>query len=459
MPRRPPAPPSHLTTLNDDDDARSGQLRVSINLSRTASFSMARNLTFFSIAVLAAVVSICHAAIAPEDYWKMMLPNTLMPNSIRERLQPDIIDEKTGTTVNVGKGGVNVNTGKGKPKGGTAVNVGKGGVHVATGKGKPQGGTTVGVGRKGVGVNTGHGNTHVNVSTGGVNVNTGHKGKPVVVSVKPGKSPFKYVYAASEDQLHDDPNVALFFLEKDLQPGTKLNLFFPKATESLKFLPRSEAKQCVTSLESMVDFARTRLGTPVKALATEVKKETVKQQYTIAPRVHKLASTKSVACHSENYVYAVYYCHETSDTSAYVVPLVGEDKTRVDAVAVCHKDTSQWNPKHVAFKVLKVKPGSVPICHFIPEDHIVKSGTLFDNILICDDPEYAKKFAEETWGKQKDAEKAAFDEVEKKKEAEEESEKSDIDQSDEDADAEEKEDHHVRHSLLYYMHEYVNETS
>ena len=30
------------------------------------------------------------------------------------------------------------------------------------------------------------------------------------------------------------------------------------------------------------------------------------------------------------------------------------------------------------------------------------SGTLFDNILITDDPEYAKKFAEETWGKHKD---------------------------------------------------------
>lgn len=76
----------------------------------------------------------------------------------------------------------------------------------------------------------------------------------------------------------------------------------------------------------------------------------------------------------------------------------------------------------------------------------VKSGTLFDNILICDDPEYANKVAEETWGKNKDvssfpwlleqllrlftffsvtpymfilqAEKAAFDEAEKKKEEE-----------------------------------------
>lgn len=49
----------------------------------------------------------------------------------------------------------------------------------------------------------------------------------------------------------------------------------------------------------------------------------------------------------------------------------------------------------------------------------VKSGTLFDNVVICDDPEYAKSIAEETWGKQKDAEKAAFEEVEKKREEEE----------------------------------------
>ena len=32
----------------------------------------------------------------------------------------------------------------------------------------------------------------------------------------------------------------------------------------------------------------------------------------------------------------------------------------------------------------------------------VKSGTLFDNVLVSDDLEYAKKLAEETWGKHKD---------------------------------------------------------
>ncbi|XP_042457520.1 calreticulin-like [Zingiber officinale] len=75
----------------------------------------------------------------------------------------------------------------------------------------------------------------------------------------------------------------------------------------------------------------------------------------------------------------------------------------------------------------------------------VKSGTLFDNILVSDDPEYAKKFAEETWGKNKLAEKAAFDEAEKKKEEEEsKDDESDIEDKDEDdaesdSDAEEKE--------------------
>ncbi|CAN6467886.1 unnamed protein product [Victoria cruziana] len=48
----------------------------------------------------------------------------------------------------------------------------------------------------------------------------------------------------------------------------------------------------------------------------------------------------------------------------------------------------------------------------------VKSGTMFDNILLTDDPEYARKFAEETWGKLKHAEKEAFDEEEKKKKEE-----------------------------------------
>ncbi|RVX17694.1 BURP domain protein RD22 [Vitis vinifera] len=352
------------------------------------------------LALISLVVAAGHAALPTEVYWNSVLPNTPMPKAIRDILRPDLMEEK-GTSVSVGKGGVNVHAGKGKSGGGTTVGVGKGtGVNVHAGKGKPGGGTTVGVGK------------------GGVSVNAGHKGKHVYVGVGKGKSksPFIYNYAATEDQLHDDPNVALFFFEKNMQPGTKMELHFIRDANLATFLPRQvansipfsskkfpeilnefsikpeseeaetikntireceepgikgEEKYCATSLESMVDFSTSKLGKGVQVVSTEVEKETQKQQYTITTGVKKLAGDKAVVCHKQSYPYAVFYCHKTQTTRAYMVPLVGADGSKVKAVAVCHTDTSAWNPKHLAFQVLKVKPGTVPICHFLPEDHVV----------------------------------------------------------------------------------------
>ncbi|GAU21085.1 hypothetical protein TSUD_10020 [Trifolium subterraneum] len=231
----------------------------------------------------------------------------------------------------------------------------------------------------------------------------------------PEASPFGYKYAASETQLHDNSNVAIWFLENDLHHGKKLNMQFTNNNVA-KFLPKEvansipfssnkmenildkfsikkgskeyeivkytindceekgmkgEEQLCVTSLESMVDFATSKLGNNVEAISTEVEKECSKlQQYVIAKGVKKLGKdNKVVTCHKENYPYAVFYCHKTNGTNAYSVPLEGGNK--VKAVAVCHTDTSQWNPKHLAFQVLKVQPGTVPVCHFLPQDHVV----------------------------------------------------------------------------------------
>ncbi len=41
----------------------------------------------------------------------------------------------------------------------------------------------------------------------------------------------------------------------------------------------------------------------------------------------------------------------------------------------------------------------------------VKAGTIFDNILITDDEDYATEFGEETWGATKDPEKKMKEEV------------------------------------------------
>ncbi|XP_043723470.1 calreticulin-3 isoform X4 [Telopea speciosissima] len=52
----------------------------------------------------------------------------------------------------------------------------------------------------------------------------------------------------------------------------------------------------------------------------------------------------------------------------------------------------------------------------------VKAGSVFDNVLICDDPEYAKQVVEDIWAKNREAEKEAFEEAEKVRRAREEEE-------------------------------------
>merc|ERR1712095_95602 len=76
----------------------------------------------------------------------------------------------------------------------------------------------------------------------------------------------------------------------------------------------------------------------------------------------------------------------------------------------------------------------------------VKSGTIFDNLMITDDPEAAKKAGEDLWAVTKDAEKKMKDEQdeEERKKAEADA-KKDEDEDDEDLDdveedEEEKED-------------------
>ncbi|KAL0281889.1 UNVERIFIED_CONTAM: Calreticulin, partial [Sesamum radiatum] len=69
----------------------------------------------------------------------------------------------------------------------------------------------------------------------------------------------------------------------------------------------------------------------------------------------------------------------------------------------------------------------------------VKSGTLFDNVLVADDPEYAKKLVEETWGKQKDESKnePADSDAE---DGDDDSDDAEADDADDDTKSESKED-------------------
>jgi len=102
------------------------------------------------------------------------------------------------------------------------------------------------------------------------------------------------------------------------------------------------------------------------------------------------------------------------------------------------------------------------LCHIGFDLWQVKSGTIFDNILITDDTDYAKQVGDETWGATKDAEKKMKeeqDEEQKKKDEEEakkmedELEKNKTPEDEEvgeedDDDQEEKKDEEEKHDEL-----------
>ncbi|KAK9699264.1 hypothetical protein RND81_08G163800 [Saponaria officinalis] len=210
-------------------------------------------------------------------------------------------------------------------------------------------------------------------------------------------------------------NSVIFFFEKDLvHPGSRMKLHFLMGAQEAKFMPtqlansitfsstklpqilkffdvnpksenakiieetitmceskpiKGESKSCETSLESMVNYVKSRLGKQVKALSTEINEET-KQDYTIES-AQKINNEKNLVCHKMVYPYAVFYCHTLSKTDAYQVSLIDTHGKKIRAVAVCHKDTSPWSEGHIAFQLLKVKPGGAPICHFLDVDTVI----------------------------------------------------------------------------------------
>ncbi|CAA0807598.1 unknown seed protein like 1 [Striga hermonthica] len=224
---------------------------------------------------------------------------------------------------------------------------------------------------------------------------------------------------------HMDPSTIVFFFLEDLTQGNTMPIYFPnrelsEATHHLlskteadsipfsseKFhylleyfsLPENspqavaiedtlrecetspiegETKLCVTSFESMLDFAKSMIGSGVeiRILSTNHVKRSDKsvllQKYTIR-EIQAINAPKMVACHTMPYPYAVFYCHyQETENRIYRVSLQGENGDEVNAVAVCHMDTSHWSRNHVSFKVLGAEPGSSPICHFFPADNFV----------------------------------------------------------------------------------------
>ncbi|XP_050235270.2 BURP domain protein USPL1-like [Mercurialis annua] len=141
---------------------------------------------------------------------------------------------------------------------------------------------------------------------------------------------------------------------------------------------QGETKTCATSLESMLDFVQTSFGlnTKFKVLTTNYLKTPVGklQNYTILEEPREVKGTKFIGCHVMPFPFVVYYCHTREGGNRVFEMLLGDENggdNRVEAAGMCHMDTSQWDKDHIAFHLLKIRPGSGPVCHFFQADSLV----------------------------------------------------------------------------------------
>ncbi|KAL2897940.1 BURP domain-containing protein 5 [Bienertia sinuspersici] len=143
---------------------------------------------------------------------------------------------------------------------------------------------------------------------------------------------------------------------------------------------KDEVRYCATSLNAMIDFITSRShskkGKFIVA-STEEENETL-MEYTIQ-KAQKLGNDDkhNIVCHRLNNPFVVFLCHNIKSTDIYGVSLVGANGKQMNATAVCHKNTSEWYRGHIAFQLLKLEPGTKPICHVLSGDAVVWVQTQF----------------------------------------------------------------------------------
>nr|ACU16579.1 unknown [Glycine max] len=140
-----------------------------------------------------------------------------------------------------------------------------------------------------------------------------------------------------------------------------------------------ETKICATSLESMLEFVGKIIGLETKHNIITTTLPTASgvplQKFTILEVSEDINASKWVACHPLPYPYAIYYCHFIATGSkVFKVSLGSEnngDDDKIEALGICHLDTSDWSPNHIIFRQLGIKPGKDSVCHFFTIKHLM----------------------------------------------------------------------------------------
>ncbi|XP_054786305.1 BURP domain-containing protein 9-like [Prosopis cineraria] len=138
----------------------------------------------------------------------------------------------------------------------------------------------------------------------------------------------------------------------------------------------AETKVCVSSLESMIDFVRSIMGSDsqldILTTTLPAASSVPLQNLTVLEISPDIYAPKWVACHPLPYHYAVFYCHFIdSGSKIFRVRLRSESGEQMEALGMCHLDTSEWSPDLIFLQQMGIKPGEAPVCHFFPVKHLM----------------------------------------------------------------------------------------
>lgn len=144
-----------------------------------------------------------------------------------------------------------------------------------------------------------------------------------------------------------------------------------------------EQQACATSIESMVELAASVLGTSDLQAFSSSPDVPVEGFAPSPASKYKVAAVRAVTspgekattmtCHGMTFPYAVFYCHAVNPTRVYEVTLQmdGAAETIMQVIAVCHLDTSQFDPANPFFVARGLKPGDAAVCHFLSRDSVL----------------------------------------------------------------------------------------
>ncbi|XP_058007362.1 BURP domain-containing protein BNM2A-like isoform X2 [Hevea brasiliensis] len=131
-------------------------------------------------------------------------------------------------------------------------------------------------------------------------------------------------------------------------------------------------KVCARDMESLHNFIHRSFGSEGELKIVETKYPTISaallQDYIVLEDPQEIEGQGMVVCHP---VSEALFCHYNVEAVKLVkVSLRGDSGDKVEAIAICHTDSSRWEHDHIVFRLLQVKPGS-PVCHFLPAGHLV----------------------------------------------------------------------------------------